>query len=57
MQARDRSQPHLLNIHDKGKLQLGVNRGVKQNPVVEQLGKMPASKPGPTTLGGGDVGS
>ena len=29
VQASGRNQPHLLSIHDKGKLQLGENRGVK----------------------------
>ena len=59
VQVKGRNRPNLLNTHDKGKLQLGDNRGKKQNPVIEQrrLSEMPVSIPGPTTLGGRDVGS
>ena len=40
-------------------MQLGDNKGEKQNPVIEQrmLSEMSVSIPGPTTLGGRDVGS
>ena len=59
VQVKGRNRPNLLNAHDKGKLQLGDNRGKKQNPVIEQRrsSKMPVSILGPTTLGGRDVGS
>ena len=59
VQVRGRNQLHLFSIHDKGKSQLREDRVVKQNPEVEQmvLSEIPAGKPCPTALGGGDVGS
>ena len=58
VQVKGRNRPNLLNAHDKGKLQLGDNRGKKQNLVIEQrrLSEMPVSIPGLTTLRGRDVG-
>ena len=49
----------MLSIHDKGKLQLGDNKGMKQNLVIEQmmLSEIPASISGPTALGRGEVSS
>ena len=59
VQVRGSNQPHMLSIHNKGKLQLGDNKGMKQNPVIEQmmLSEIPASIPSPTALGGGKVSS
>ena len=59
VQVRGSNQPHMLCIHDKGKLQLGDNKGMKQNPVIEQmmLSEIPANIPAPTALGGGEVSS
>ena len=57
-QVRGRNQPLLLSIHDKGKLHLGEDRVVKQNPKGEQmvLSENPAGKPCLMALGG-DMGS
>lgn len=59
VQVKGSNQPHLLSINDKGKLQLGDNKGMKQNRVIEQmmLSEISASIPGPTALGGGEVSS
>ncbi|KAL0008930.1 hypothetical protein SO802_010432 [Lithocarpus litseifolius] len=58
VQVRGRNQLNLSSAHEKRKMQLGNNRGEKENSVMEQrrLSVTLANTSGPMTLGGRDVG-